>query len=374
MLLYRILASLDAFYLAEKSNAKSRSQATNIKPQGSGVGFGVGPRTRSIQANPLTTTKPSKRDLQLLSFFRGIAWILSTSTTEEGLLDLMRLSLLDVAIEELLRNDSITDLSERMELSAAFLTCLESIGKNPNLAEFYTQERDEMTSSDGLERIIRGDGQRITKHRNQGGSVTGTTKSPPLLDLMDNLGRQAEAFSKTLGNAHGPLNNGDRNVINSVNLSRSILAVRQLLHTTANQCGMTNSRALATPASSEEVYRGICSQLAYDELPSSFSNGNFHYARQAMTVNSVNQRRTITLAKELSTMATSLPPGIFVRNIANRPDCIKALIAGPEGTPYFGGLFEFDIFATPNYPAEPPRVHFLTTSQSRVRFNPNLYA
>jgi len=170
------------------------------------------------------------------------------------------------------------------------------------------------------------------------------------------------------------LNNGDRNVINSVNLSRSILAVRQLLHTTANQCGMTNSRALTTPASSEEVYRGICSKLAYDELPSSFSNGNFHYARQAMTVNSVNQRRTITLAKELSTMATSLPPGIFVRNIANRPDCIKALIAGPEGTPYFGGLFEFDIFATPNYPAEPPRVHFLTTSQSRVRFNPNLYA
>ena len=88
----------------------------------------------------------------------------------------------------------------------------------------------------------------------------------------------------------------------------------------------------------------------------------------------INPKRTLTLAKELSTMATSLPPGIFIKSQQNRPDCIKALIAGPEGTPYYHGLFEFDIFATPNYPAEPPKVHFLTTAGGRVRFNPNLYA
>src|SRR5271170_1284142 len=93
----------------------------------------------------------------------------------------------------------------------------------------------------------------------------------------------------------------------------------------------------------------------------------------AKTLKSVNPRRTITLAKELSTMATSLPPGIFVRNIPNRPDCIKAIIVGPEGTPYYGGLFEFDIFPPGGYPQDPPEVRFKTTGQGRVRFNANLY-
>ncbi len=53
---------------------------------------------------------------------------------------------------------------------------------------------------------------------------------------------------------------------------------------------------------------------------------------------------------------------------------MRALIAGPEGTPYAGGLFAFDIWFPAGYPNVPPLMLLETTGQGRVRFNPNLYA
>uniref|UniRef100_D8PMP2 UBC core domain-containing protein n=1 Tax=Schizophyllum commune (strain H4-8 / FGSC 9210) TaxID=578458 RepID=D8PMP2_SCHCM len=49
------------------------------------------------------------------------------------------------------------------------------------------------------------------------------------------------------------------------------------------------------------------------------------------------------------------------------------MIAGPDGTPYAGGLYEFDIFLPLEYPRAPPLVHLRTTGGGKVRFNPNLY-
>ena len=49
------------------------------------------------------------------------------------------------------------------------------------------------------------------------------------------------------------------------------------------------------------------------------------------------------------------------------------MIAGPENTPYAGGLFEFDCFLPMQYPNLPPLMNLCTTGGGRVRFNPNLY-
>jgi baculoviral IAP repeat-containing protein 6 len=49
------------------------------------------------------------------------------------------------------------------------------------------------------------------------------------------------------------------------------------------------------------------------------------------------------------------------------------MIAGPEDTPYAGGLFEFDCFMPIDYPHKPPLIHLRTTGRGAVRFNPNLY-
>ena len=90
------------------------------------------------------------------------------------------------------------------------------------------------------------------------------------------------------------------------------------------------------------------------------------------------QRNTmIRIAKEMSSMNTSLPvelgSAIFVRCDEERCDVMKALIIGPEGTPYAHGCFEFDILLPSNYPDSPPNVKLVTTGGGTVRFNPNLY-
>ena len=83
------------------------------------------------------------------------------------------------------------------------------------------------------------------------------------------------------------------------------------------------------------------------------------------------------IGKELASISSSLPitntSSIFVRVDENRPDCIKAMIVGPQGTPYENGLFEFDIFMPHNYPSKPPKVVLTTTGSGQIRFNPNLY-
>jgi Ubiquitin-conjugating enzyme len=48
--------------------------------------------------------------------------------------------------------------------------------------------------------------------------------------------------------------------------------------------------------------------------------------------------------------------------------------AGPEGTPYFGGCFFFDVFFPSEYPEVPPLMMLETTGGGKARFNPNLYA
>lgn len=57
----------------------------------------------------------------------------------------------------------------------------------------------------------------------------------------------------------------------------------------------------------------------------------------------------------------------------DRPDVLKALIIGPEGTPYENGCFEFDLLLPATYPEQPPEVLLVTTGGGSVRFNPNLY-
>lgn len=55
-----------------------------------------------------------------------------------------------------------------------------------------------------------------------------------------------------------------------------------------------------------------------------------------------------------------------------RPQVWRALIVGPEDTPYCAGCFVFDIYFPPTYPSVPPQVKLKTTGGGTVRFNPNL--
>ena len=65
---------------------------------------------------------------------------------------------------------------------------------------------------------------------------------------------------------------------------------------------------------------------------------------------------------------------IFIKPNENNIENVKALIIGPENTPYEKGFYFFDITFPKNYPYSPPKVIFCTHSPyNDVRFNPNLY-
>ena len=88
-------------------------------------------------------------------------------------------------------------------------------------------------------------------------------------------------------------------------------------------------------------------------------------------------------AKKLAREAAALSAGqlpcevgsaVFLRHDPDRLDRMRAVITGPEGTPYSGGCFVFDVYFPAGYPEKPPMVNLDTTGGGRVRFNPNLYA
>ncbi|AES87057.2 ubiquitin-conjugating enzyme E2 [Medicago truncatula] len=74
--------------------------------------------------------------------------------------------------------------------------------------------------------------------------------------------------------------------------------------------------------------------------------------------------------QEWSILEKNLPETIYVRVFEERMDLMRAAIVGASGTPYHDGLFFFDICFPPEYPNEPPMVHYISGG---LRINPNLY-
>ena len=118
-----------------------------------------------------------------------------------------------------------------------------------------------------------------------------------------------------------------------------------------------------------EHYRKALGPFRF-EFVDKLNHHHFQLQQKSATLN------TRKMFQELSAYKVALPieygSSIFVRAVEDRLDLLRALILGPEDTPYANGCFVFDIYLK-NYPKEPPAVHFLNTGGGRVRFNPNLY-
>jgi len=69
-------------------------------------------------------------------------------------------------------------------------------------------------------------------------------------------------------------------------------------------------------------------------------------------------------------LQSSLPDTIWCRVYEDRMDLLRAILIGPEGTPYHDNLFVFDFHFGAQYPAEPPAAHYHSYG---LRVNPNLY-
>ncbi|KAK3912332.1 Baculoviral IAP repeat-containing protein 6 [Frankliniella fusca] len=126
-------------------------------------------------------------------------------------------------------------------------------------------------------------------------------------------------------------------------------------------------------------YISALREMQFDSCDIDVTNSSSHiYASMFNSALTPGRAQMMRIAQELASLSTSLPldlaSAIFVRSDDAKITLLKALIIGPEGTPYASGCFLFDIFLPSNYPKTPPKVTLRTTGRGSVRFNPNLYA
>ncbi|KAF0982096.1 hypothetical protein FDP41_011957 [Naegleria fowleri] len=94
-----------------------------------------------------------------------------------------------------------------------------------------------------------------------------------------------------------------------------------------------------------------------------------HHFRNYQFSHNANKKFIQTVQKEWRLLRT-LPKNIFVKTYENRIDLMRAMIIGASGTPYYDGVFVFDIYLPHNYPSVPPVVKFFSYNE---KLNPNLY-
>ena len=144
--------------------------------------------------------------------------------------------------------------------------------------------------------------------------------------------------------------------------------------------GPSAPAAAVDPAWGGEYVRALA-PLLYRDVPPGGLGGYFRqFEELAARPEGQQKAKSRRLAKELAAFAApgglSLDPGsaICVRTDEERMDKLRAMLTGPQGTPYALGCFVFDVYFPADYPLKAPLVNFDTTGGGRVRANPNLYA
>ncbi|XP_065835083.1 probable ubiquitin-conjugating enzyme protein 17 [Oscarella lobularis] len=199
-----------------------------------------------------------------------------------------------------------------------------------------------------------------------------------LYHLLQSLERKAASILKHLHGAASCSTEEERVAQNIVDLF-SIVDAAVKTHAAPIMRKAELSRAAAEkslinkPMTLEERYRSYVRPLQFG----SATIKKHHYATETRSGFPPPPAQIFRIAQELSSLSSSLPltcsTSVFVRTDDDQINLMKALITGPEDTPYSNGCFEFDIFFPASYPKGPPKVNLQTTGSGAVRFNPNLY-
>ena len=68
----------------------------------------------------------------------------------------------------------------------------------------------------------------------------------------------------------------------------------------------------------------------------------------------------IRLLKEIQDLTKNAPTNVTAGQVDDDLYHWRATILGPEGTPYFGGVFYLDVHFPSDYPFKPPKCNFIT--------------
>lgn len=143
-------------------------------------------------------------------------------------------------------------------------------------------------------------------------------------------------------------------------------------------CPDTTLKSQDSKLKQQEAFVEALKGLRLQEVTGLLADHHFRSSVTNFGPSACTRSKASLLCRGVKDLAENLPlewdSGIFLCQEETRMDVLRAMIVGPQGTPYWNGLFMFDIFLPAGYPNQPPQVQFLTTGGGRIRFNPNLYA
>jgi hypothetical protein len=234
---------------------------------------------------------------------------------------------------DLLRNDSVTDWTgPRGETYAGVLGLLKRMADCELTIRVLVQERWVRTDRTvGIEEWMWGEADIVwEREAGEGGKEPGDfARSPPLYDCFKKLTRQCEAF---LGSVVHMMESGQdgedmQATVQAAALCGDMIAARDdidramvVLGTSAHPA-KGKGKARDPRLEMEDAYARDCERLAFrhvalsEERSDRLAYPTFYYSNEVASTASAtrNPKDRLRLVKELSTMSTSLPPGVWLR-------------------------------------------------------------
>lgn len=106
----------------------------------------------------------------------------------------------------------------------------------------------------------------------------------------------------------------------------------------------------------------------FDTISDSFFTDHHYYYRRQKNF---SPQAIEKISRECDILNQGLPDSILVRANKVKPDLLRAVIIGPEGTPHYDGLFFFDIYIPSKFPELPPKIRSFYVSGSWDHYIPH---
>lgn len=237
-----------------------------------------------------------------------------------------RTSLLLDRVCALIRNDSISDLTTRSNLYYALFSFLEIVANDPRLAQLLFEPQPSRKSSPGLRALSDG-----SSHSQLDFDIS-VDQSPSLFISFENTHKQANVFldiSKNMKRSRSKVGSG----ADSTDICKTVVKLYKVLEekiaeVVSNPCFVKEMRDPWVEFSEKNRVTFTDDVLT-----------NHRFTKYFPSLRNSSRERMLAIGKDISSMTTSLPAGVFVKVAESRADVMKVLIVGVEGSPYAGGIF-----------------------------------
>lgn len=250
---------------------------------------------------------------------------------------MIQLSLLSDKVADLLRNDSLRNVSQRSEVYYSVLEFVHRLGKRSETMYLVCDQRFLKKRSNGLQVLSAKESFADSGEEDQPLNISDSKddKVSSVVDCMAKLAVQAKQFSET---AHAYRRTKEFDAGTGKDMLRMASKI-DMVYSSMTPSSLEH-QADKGPQDNASAWDSYHEKHRIDQDSSISKYLCSTIGQQAQSINFSLPGRMRRLVSEQAEMTTGLPQYIFVKAHDSLPHIMKCLIVGPEGTPYEDGLFE----------------------------------